>query len=554
MASAEPSAPVPPSPQAGRPGVSRRPLALAAAGVALLVAVAVIVVLVVGSSGTPGPATGAAAVVPSDALAYVNVSLDRGRGPVRQALAVAGRFPDYPLAAGAVLTRLDAILSGGRPSVDFATQVRPWLGNEAALALLNTPTATAGSLIVLAVSSQRQARAFLRSSGATPSGSYRGTTLLRYQSGAEVAFVNGFLVLGQDASVRAAIDVGAKATPSLASSAVYRKASIGEPSGRVLDGYASLAGVRRLLAPQGGLVGALGNLLYQPALEGVAMAVSPTSGGARIQVHSVLDPTLENLSPPSTGPFTPTLQSVMPSGATMMLDVTALDRIAPHVLNAGASAGVAGGLGPLLSRLGGALRSEGINVSDLVSIFHNETAVGIVPQARAPALVIVARTPNQSKTAAELASLEVPLAQLFKAPGTNFGSGKEALFNDRQVGGVTAHQLVLANGFELDYAVVHGLVIISTSLQGIGAVVQRSHALGADPAFRSVLASRPSQVTSLVYLDVARLLALGEQTGLTSSAQFRLLQGDLSKVQAVGLTSTRGRDQSTSELTVRILR
>src|SRR5581483_7315807 len=99
-----------------------------------------------------------------------------------------------------------------------------------------------------------------------------------------------------------------------------------------------------------------------------------------------------------------------------------------------------------------------------------------------------------------------------------------------------------ANGFELDYAVVHGLVIISTSLQGIGAVVQRSHALGADPAFGFVLASRPSQVTSLVYLNVAQLLALGQQTGLASSARFRLLQGDLNQVQAVGLTSARGRD------------
>ena len=127
----------------------------------------------------------------------------------------------------------------------------------------------------------------------------------------------------------------------------------------MLDAYASLAGVRRLLAPQGGLVGALGNLLYQPALQGVAVAVSPTAGGARIQVHSVLDPTLEKLSPPATAAFTPTLQNVMPAGSILMLDVTGLDRIAPRVLNAGATAGVAGGLGPLLSRLGAALRRGG---------------------------------------------------------------------------------------------------------------------------------------------------------------------------------------------------
>jgi hypothetical protein len=530
----------------------RHVAAAAVAGVALVVAV-IAVVLALAGSGTPGPATGAATIVPADALAYLNVSLDQGRSAVRQALSVTGRFPDSPLAAGAVLTRLDAILSGGRSSVDFATQVRPWLGNEAALALLNTPTATAGSLIALAVKDPARARSFLGTSGATPHGSYRGTALETYPTGAELAFVHGFLVLGQDASVRSAIDVAAKATPSLAGSSVYQKAAAGEPSGRVADAYASLAGVRRLLAPQNGLVGALGNLLYQPALEGVAVAVSPTTGGARIQIHSVLDPTLEKLSPPATPAFTPTLQNVMPTGSILMLDVTRLDRIAPHVLSAGATAGLAGGLGPLLSRLGAALGAEGINVANIVSIFDRETAVSIVPSGTTPTLVIVARTPNQSKTAAELASLEVPLAQLFKAAGTSFGSGKEALFNDRQVGGVTAHQLALANGFQLDYAVVNGLVVISTSLQGIAAVVQRTHALGSAPAFRSVLGARPPQVSSLVYLDIGQLLALGKQTGLTSSARFSLLQGDADKVQAVGLTSTHAQDQSTSVLTVHIL-
>lgn len=540
-------------PPAGRNPSLRHIVAAALAGVALVIAV-IAVVLALAGSGTPGPATGAAAIVPSDALAYVNVSLDGSRSPVRQALAVTGRFPDDPLATGAVLTRLDAILSGGRPSVDFSTEVKPWLGNEAGVALLNTPTATAGSLIVLAVSDRARAQSFLRRSGARPHGSYRGTALETYPTGAEFAFVHGFLVLGQDASVRSAIDVAGQATPSLSSSAVYRKAAASEPSGRVLDAYVSTAGVRRLLSPQGGLVGAVGNLLYQPALQGVAFAVSPTAGGARIQIHSVLDPSLEKLSPPATGAFTPTLQSVIPTGSLMMLDVTGLDRLAPRVLSAGASAGVAGGVGPLLSRLGGALRSEGVNVSDIVSIFRHETAVAIGPSARTPTLVIVARTPDQNKTAAELASLEVPLAQLFKAPGTNFGSGKETLFNDRQVGGTTAHQLALANGLQLDYAVTHGLVIISTGLQGIAAVVQRTHALGSDPAFQAVLGSRPAAVTSLVYLDIARLLSLGEQTGLANSARFRMFQGDLDRVQAVGLTSTHGPDESTSQLTVRVTR
>ena len=50
------------------------------------------------------------------------------------------------------------------------------------------------------------ARRFLSSAGATPDGRYRGVGLLSYQSGTVLAFVEHYLVLGQGASVRAAID------------------------------------------------------------------------------------------------------------------------------------------------------------------------------------------------------------------------------------------------------------------------------------------------------------------------------------------------------------
>ena len=454
--------------------------------------------------------------MPSDALAYVNVSLDSGRTAVRQAVDTAERFPDFSLGAVALETRLGTILGGGH-AVNFDRQIGPWLGNEAALALLNTATATAGSLIVLDVSDQTRARAFLRGQGASTHGAYRGTTLLTYPTGSELAFVSHFLVLGQDASVRAAIDVNAGAAASLAGSSVYRRAAAGEPPGRVLDAYASLAGVRRVLGARGGVIGAVGSLLYQPALQGVTISLSPAPGGARAVVHSVLDPSLTRISAPAGAAFTPTLQNVMPTGSILMLDVVGLDRLAPSVLNAGAVAGVGAGLGPLLRRLGSALATEGVNVGDLTSIFHPEAAVAIVPHASSPKLVIVARTTHEAQVRVELAQLEIPLAQLFTAP--NSPAAKAPVFNDRTVAGVTVHQLALSGGLEFDYAVFRGLVVISTSLDGVAAVVQRSHPLSSDPGFRFALGARRARVTSLLYLDFAALLALGQQTGLISSAR-----------------------------------
>src|SRR6202035_4295087 len=125
---------------------------------------------------------------------------------------------------------------------------------------------------------------------------------------------------------------------------------------------------------------------------------------------------------------------------------TGLARIAPRVLDAGTTGGIAGGLGPLLSRLGTALSAEGVNVAQILSIFGGETAVAIAPGAtgRTPGLVIVARTPNEAATKPQLAELEVPLAQLLSPPASasgSAGSGVEPAFTDRQIDGVTAHQL-----------------------------------------------------------------------------------------------------------------
>src|SRR6516165_5165048 len=111
----------------------RRRLALA--GGILAVVIAAVVVLVTSGSGPLPPATGAATIVPADALAYVNLSTDPARPAVSDARKLAARFPDWPLLETAALNRLRALVGGSGPA-DFATAIRPWLGKEAALALI----------------------------------------------------------------------------------------------------------------------------------------------------------------------------------------------------------------------------------------------------------------------------------------------------------------------------------------------------------------------------------------------------------------------------------
>ncbi|MEO6857360.1 MAG: DUF3352 domain-containing protein [Solirubrobacteraceae bacterium] len=534
-----------PEPAAARPtqiGSWRpKPRRLLIRGLAGVLAV-IVVAIIVGLASDSSSPQGASRVVPADALGFVDVSLDSRRGAVSDVLTMARRLPDFGHFSADVEARIGAILSGGRP-VDLATQILPWAGHEAALALLNTTTATAGSLIVLDVRDRRRALAFIRNEGAVGAGTYRGASLYAYRSGSELSFVSHFLLAGQDASVKAAIDVASGVLPSLAASTVYQRAMGPEPSGRVLSAYASLAGVRRLLSPRGGVVGAFGDLLYQPALQGVALGLEPTSGGARVLIHSALDPTLQRLAPGQSS-FTPTLQNVLPSGAILMLDVRGLNRIAPAVLSAGATAGIAGGVRQLLSRLGAALGAEGVNVHAITSLFSGETAVGIVPNGQSNTLVVVSRVPNVAQARTQLADLEIPLAQLFQPPNPT----KVPVFNDVTVGGVSDHQLSLASGPELDYAVFRGLVVISTSTAGVAAVAQHAHSLAQDPGFRSVLETHPTGVSSLIYASLPDLVALGRSTNLISGPGFGRLAPDLAAIAHAGLISTRSSGQSTVRL------
>jgi hypothetical protein len=535
---------------------SRRALAavvlavLAAAGAAIAVAVS-------GGPSEPPPATGAAAVVPADALVYVHLSTDLSRPAVKRALALAARFGDLPLLAGRLADRLGVTGPGG--ALAFAAGVRPWLGKEAALALLDTGASRTATLIVLDVAHGGRARAFLAQAGISRVGAYRGVALFGGSRGTEFAFARHYLILGQDANVRAAIDVTNGGAPSLAGNQAYQRAAATEPDGRVLDIYASAVGVRRLLVERGGLLGGLGVLLSNPALSGVALSLDATAPGAQITIHTVLDPGLVQIGPRSSAaPFTPTLAGELPASSTLALDVPDLLRAAPRVLDAGATAGIAGAIGPLLSRLGAALRAQGVNVAQLERIFSGETAVALTggvggaSNGAPPALVIVARTHDQAATASELAALEIPLAQLLSSASSSANPGVIPAFTQRQVDGVTAHQLPVAPGLELDYALFRGLVVVSTSLGGIGAVAATTHTLAGSPAYQATLSARPSKVTSLLFLNFSQLLSLGKQTGLIRGRAPTALRADLSRIRAVGLVSTGGENDSTAELTLQI--
>jgi|GEM_PF-2013994 len=546
---------VPPRPP-GRPPRRRRarllggayllaPLSAAAAALLALAALVVALVLAFGSGPAP-PATGAAALVPDDALLYLHVSTDPARPEVRRALAEAGRIPGLAALLSDVGGRLAAVLSD-RSGAGFA-QIRPWLGREAALAVLNTPGQSAGTLIVLDVRDRHRARAFLAANGALPAGAYRRVALLRQPSGTVLAFLGHYLVAGQASSVRAAVRLAAGGA-SLAASPLYQRAAAGEPADRVLDAYVSAAGLQRALLPRTGLLGALGVLLYQPPFSAATITLSPSAAGLALRVHTAL------FAPAVSGPprqFTPSLPDALPAGSPLMLDAAGVRGAAGKFLAAAARLGMLGRVGTLLGRLGQALRAEGVSVGRVLASLGGETALAVVPGrgGGGPAPVLVARPPHPAAARAELASLEGPLTQAFAPPSQGAGVAPEVSVLTRR--GATISELTLAPGFQLDWTVAHGLLIVSTTPAGLAAVLDHTAPLSGEPGYRATLGSAPGQVTSLVFLDLAPLLRLGQQTGLIGETPLESLLPELERVRAIGLASTGGGTDTTTQLQIRI--
>jgi Protein of unknown function (DUF3352) len=532
------------------PAVHRRRRLVASLAALLLIALAIVVTVVLSGAGAAAPpAIGAASVVPADALVYVHVSTDQGRAPVTQTVALDRRLPGFYSLTTSVVDRLDAILGGGA-TLNYARDVRPWIGKEAALALLDTTSSSAGSLIVLDVRDRGRAQALLRRTGATAAGSYRGIAIEGYSTGTQLAFVRHYLVLGQDASVRSAIDVATKSAPSLAGNPGYDEAATGEPDDRVLDAYVSAAGVRRVLANATGPLGALGALLSQPATTATTISVSPASGGVRVRVHGALSAGLLKL----TGrpqQFKPKLPDVLPTGSMVLVDAARLDTAVPRILDALGSLGIADRVQPLIGHLGSALSAQSVHLGNVLELLHGEAAVALIPGAAgAPAPAIIARVTNQAQARQTLANLEVPLQQLFPAPGS--GPGQEAEWNDEQVAGVTVHELGVTPGLQLDYAVFDGLAVVSTSPDAIGAIARHAHPLSADAGYRTAVGDQAKRVTSLVSIDFSQLLSLAEQTGLTHGASVGAIGPDLARIHAVGLTSAAGENDTTAELFLQI--
>ena len=519
-------------------------LPLVVAAVVAVLGIVLVVRACTGEEAEP-PRAEAAKLVPVDALVFASLSTDTDRDAVEEARDLARRFAGFESGRDALLQRL----AGDDRPVAAAEDVEPWLGDEVAFALMDTGTVTAGSIVAIEVTDEEAAREFLgRNPRQAIRKDYKGHETVRYGQ-VTTAFVNGFLVIGQDPTVQRVIDRKDGEVRGLDDDAVYRRALEGLPEERVVTAYASAAGLRRLLAPQGDIVGGLSAMLDRPALQGVALAAAPTGDDeVRIVAHSALDAAVQKRSPAPFEQFEPELVGEVPADVLGYLGASGIDGALQRLVLSTVGGGSTD-TDQLLERLRTELDEEtgGGLERDLLALFENEVALVIQSRAPAPVLSLMTRTEDEEATRRTLDRLRDPLARLLRPEGE-----EELRWEPVDLEGSDAWTLQLPTGAGITYAVAGGHLILSTSPDGVRGIVGAEEKLDDAGRFEDVLGNRPETVGTLGFLDFSQLLELGEQTGLNDSRAYLRVRDDLRKISAIGVSSSSDEGESTAEILVSI--
>ena len=192
----------------------------------------------------------AARLAPADTALYVNVYLQPSAGQQMNLSQLIGRFPGF--ADDATLDdKVDQVVQNllAGSGVDYRRDVKPWLGNQVALAVwpsAGTDIADAQPVVLAEVKDREAAEASIES--LVPDGSaFRTEThdgvALHVSSETTYAFVEEMLVLGPDpAGVRRVIDVS-RGADALADRDDFQRTMRDMPSDHLASAFVDLAAV-----------------------------------------------------------------------------------------------------------------------------------------------------------------------------------------------------------------------------------------------------------------------------------------------------------------------
>jgi hypothetical protein len=542
-----------------------------AVGFAAVIALIVLVAVPALPCQAPGgdvcpPSDDAVHLAPGDSLAYLHVNVDSDTEQFKAADSLAAQLPSL---TQQVVGRLLSQIPGPRGNPpDFARDVAPWFGGEAAIALIPAGAGAAEEVQLLEVSNSAGAQSFADSiaSGKPQKTRYRDVEVQTDRRGLATAEVGGFLAIGRESGIRDVIDAqsGAKGTGSLADDPAAVAARSALPEERLADVYLSRGGIARLVANPRGPFSTFASVVSPGASRGVAAALVVSDGGLDVDVRSELDPEKAKAHPgffsafPS---FKPTLSGSLPADSLGYVGVgdpgttlrslleqastqepglaAAVSALVKQVKNLG---GV--DLGALLPSLGdeGAFALEPSPGAGGGATQGTPPSTGSLPGSETPFVLFLGKGVDEKGAGAALAGLEKPLAKAL-------GSGSQTpAFRKHKVGGVTAHSLPLSNTVDLTYAIVESALVIATDPAGVQQVASGGDRLGDADPYRQATGGLPGSVSVLGYVNLQGVISLAELAGLAEDPAYTTFAAEIRKLEALGLSVQSSDSQLATDL------
>jgi hypothetical protein len=201
----------------------------------------------------------AARLAPADSAAYVNVYLQPSTGQQMNLSNLIGRLPGFADEAS-LDEKVDQIvqnlLSGS--GIDYRDEIKPWLGDQVAVAAWPTEgdAASAEAVVIAAVQDREGAEAAIvdLAGGGAETETYDGVEL-HLADGTAYAFVDEMLVAAESGeALRAVVDVRGDA-PSLAEQEAFRQAMSRIPADHLASVYVNPSAAAEVAGAEGQLSG-----------------------------------------------------------------------------------------------------------------------------------------------------------------------------------------------------------------------------------------------------------------------------------------------------------
>lgn len=528
---------------------------------AALAVVATVTAVAVGCGGESSSSTGSepaevAAFIPAGAPAYFEVSTDFDGEQWQQVVALAKKFPSYP--------KLEQQIQKGlsEEGVDFERDVRPLLGDRAAVAALRAPDtdatvtdeATASdafddsgfvAAIALAEGKEQNVKELLVMNGAQRQ-ERDGTEYFTDEDSAS-AVTDGTLVVSDTPDdLFTALDAQkAGGDRTLAGSSRFTDALARLPGDTFAQGYLDLGAlVQQATASSTDRqqLEALGIRDYESSA--IAMSLASEEQGMRFK--GIVTGVPESAAQATE--FAPELLENVPADAIAYVGVANLagqvERLVGQIRAAGGNE-VAQQIDGFAAQLPQVL--PGVTIDDLAALARGEHAFVVTQGTPTPGVGAILRVEDGARAQKTLDTVRQDLPNLLSS------LGGVTLPPWRQVslsGGVRGWELPVSPEASVVYGVGGDLTFLGSSVAAVQSLQAPDEPLSGSADYQAGTAGIPDKVTSVVWLNVQQGVAALDAAGALDEADAET-RANLRPLKSVVAWSTGG-DAPTFEAFVRI--